>query len=430
MAGRVGVLHHRRSFFPPALQSAVGDAAELVWVLVDDGLGDDPISHLTRRLGDVVEIPRGDLDAAAEALAGAQLDGIVTFVDDHLSLAAALAQRLGLIYHPPEVAAAIRNKDHQRAKLDGAGVAGPRFWPLPAGLDRTALASAAAEVTYPAVLKPARGSGSRGIVHVANAQHLLRLYDDQIDQLLEEHLLDDPRTDPRFASYLSVESVVSHGRVSHVALTGRFRLALPYRETGNFMPAAVPTGQQDAILELATAAIRALEIDNAAVHTEIKLTPNGPRLIEVNGRIGGRPPFVLLSVSEVNLFQAACRIALGEPVSFDSLAECSGVGFWRMIQPPLAARRVCEVHGVEPVRALPWVNNVNVMRGAGQVLNAEDGTDGAVMVITGKVANLDELAGAITQLDTTLSVDYEFAGEPPGSELEAPPAERSDRLSA
>ena len=92
-----------------------------------------------------------------------------------------------------------------------------------------------------------------------------------------------------------------------------------------------------ALTTMAGRTIEALGIQDSVVHTENKLTPDGPKLIEVNGRLGGRPPFVLLEVSSVNLFRVACAVAAGDPVYFDRLVECDGVGFRLMFQPPLSS---------------------------------------------------------------------------------------------
>lgn len=409
MPGRVGVLHHPRSFFPADLKESVGAAAELVWVLVDHDSQDHLTRELVHRLGDVAEVSSGDLDAAAEILSGQALGGIVTYVDDHLVLAAQLAQRLGLSYHTPEVAAGIANKRAQREALAQAGVPGPEFWALPIGLSSDGLRVISEQVRYPAVLKPAFGSGSRGILALDSPAALIAAYRPEIEQYVEEYLSDDPHRDLRFASYLSVESVVSHSVISHVAITGRFALAEPYRETGNFIPAAVTGRQAQELCDITEAAIKALGITSAVLHTEIKLTPHGPRVIELNGRLGGRPPFVLLSVAEVNLFQSSCLIALGEEVRFGSLAPCSGVGYWRMVQPPLAATRVRDLRGIAELARRPGVSSVVVNRGPGKPVDVRLGTDGAVVTVRGRVENLEELAATVAMIDREMEVEYEFA---------------------
>jgi biotin carboxylase len=346
---RVAVLHHARSFFPFDLFQQVGDAAEIVWVIDGSQSEDDNSARLLPRLGTVADIEGLDFDQAARALADHRPDGIVTFVDDHVEAAAALAERLGLVYHSPAAAHTLVDKRLQRAALDDAGIAGPRFWPVPADLSDVELADLAATIQYPAVLKPAEGSGSRGIRRVGDAAELVRLLDGDArgaGSVVEQYLHDAPWEDDWAATYLSVESVVSGGRPSHVAITGRFPLAEPFRETGNFIPGLLEPRLHEPVLAMVDGAVEALTISNAVIHTEIKLTPDGPMLIEVNGRLGGRPPFVLHDVSTVNLFRAAFQVAAGIPVRFEGLAPCFGVGFWLMLQPPMAATRVESITGL------------------------------------------------------------------------------------
>lgn len=407
MAGRVAVLHHPRSFFPLDLREAVGDAAELLWVLVDHADDDLWTRRLLRRLGTVVEISSGDLDAAALQLGDHHPDGIVTFVDDNLVIAAELAARLGLTYHSAAVARTVASKWRQREALKAAGVAGPPFWALPAGLSDAELSSRADEVQFPVVLKPAAGSGSRGILAIAGPADLVAAYRPDIDQIAEAYLEDDPRRDDRFASYLSVETVVSHAVNHHVAVTGRFPLAEPFRETGNFIPAAVDPALRGSLFALADAAIAALGITTGVLHIEIKLTPDGPQILEVNGRLGGRPPFVLLGVSEVNLFRVACEVALDQPVALNGPVSCRGVAYWRMVQPPLDARRVRDVAGLDELQAAPFVDTVRLTHAAGDDVDWREGTDGQVVIIRGHVDDLDSLAEAIASIDRTVTIEYE-----------------------
>ncbi|MGA9860405.1 MAG: hypothetical protein WBQ18_21250, partial [Solirubrobacteraceae bacterium] len=143
------------------------------------------------------------------------------------------------------------------------------------------------------------------------------------------------------------------------------------------------------------------------LHTEIKLTPDGLRLIELNGRLGGRPPFVLQDVSDVNLFRAAAEVALGGSFSVSGLARCDGVGYWRMLQPPLGATRVRTVAGLPEVRRAPFVDSVRLSRAPGDTVDWREGTDGHVMVVRGRAPDLDSLSETITLIDRTVTIAYD-----------------------
>jgi len=363
-------------------------------------------------MGTVVDIAGMDLDEAARQLARHRPDGIITFVDDHLPMAAALAARLDLRYHTPDVAAVLADKRRQREALERAGIPGPRYWPVPADITRAEVDQLADRVRYPSVLKRARGSGSRDMHPVGTPQDLRDLLGARaptgtIDRVLEEYLPDDVDHDPRFASYASVESVVSSGRASHVAVTGRFPLADPFRETGNFIPGILPVGMRDPVLGMVADAIEALGIRTAVVHTEVKLTPEGPRLIEVNGRLGARPPFILQRVSNVNLFLEACLLAVGLSSDVGGVVECSGVGFWFMIQPPVSARRIGAIHGLDHLAERAGIDTVRLSRRPGESVDWREGTDGHVLTIRGRVQDHEALAGTIEVIRHTVQVDYE-----------------------
>jgi biotin carboxylase len=410
MRPRVAVLHHPRSFFALDLFREVGDAAELVWV-VDEAFADDPtIRRILPRLGAVIDISGLDVDAAARCLEHARLDGIVSFVDDFVLTAALLAERLGLTYHSPDVAAVLVDKRAQRAALDRAGVPGPGFWAVAAASSTRDVAELARRVCYPVVLKPAEGSGSRGILFIRNAAELvegIRKGGSAAGYIVEEYLDDDAARSHCFASYFSIESVISAGHADHVAVTGRFALAAPFRETGNFIPGILDPALQAPVLAIVDDAIRALGIENAVIHTEIKQTPGGPKLIEVNGRLGGRPPFVLGSVSDVNLFQVACEIAAGKAVRVPNLVACREVGFWRMIQPPQSASRIEAIGGVQDISALPGVDSVSLDRRPGESVDWRDGTASQVVTVRGRVADHVTLAILISSIDRLLQIDYE-----------------------
>jgi len=420
---RVAVLHHPNSFFPFDLRAQVGDAAELVWV-VDSTLIPAEILVLLRRFGPVVDTVGETLEATAGALASLGVEGVVSFVEDHIEDAAQLAAMLGLRYHTPEVAATLVNKRLQRTALAAAGIPGPAFWTAPGDLDEPGATELAARVTYPAVVKPAKGSGSRDICLVRTPVELRAVLAERHDHgyLIEEYLVDEVDHEPWYASYLSVESVVSRGSIAHVALTGRFPLAEPFRESGNFIPALCPTEQVPQLLSLVDDTLAALQVTDSVIHTEIKLTPDGPRVIEVNGRLGGRPPFVLASVSDTNLFQVACAVALGQAVPFDGLARCDGVGFWLMLHAPMEARRLDAVAGSDDVRAFDAVSTVQVNRCPGDPLDWHQGTDGKVVTVRGTVGDHDQLRETVARIRAAVTITTDVSDPTASKVLETPSA--------
>jgi hypothetical protein len=226
---------------------------------------------------------------------------------------------------------------------------------------------------------------------------------------LEEYLGDrDEPVDPRFADYLSVESVVSAGKVTHIGITGRMPVAPPFRETGFFLPAAPPADVRDAVLAVATDAARAVGVQAGTLHTEIKLTPDGPRVIEVNGRPGGSVPRMTQSVAGWDVIAVAMRLALGEDVTVEPLPPASEgrVGFQFLLQPPPHARRVEALDGLEAIRGLGGVDEIFVNRGAGAAIDWRLGTNEFVLKLDGMVDGVDAVARLYARAEELLDVHY------------------------
>ena len=303
----------------------------------------------------------------------------------------------------------------QREALRNGGLPSPLCWEVSADRSPGAIEALAAAVKFPAVLKPRSASGSRYAMPVADAGDLVRSVallppeaGGEMGMLVEQYL-PGLATGPsrRFADFLSVESLVTAGEISHVALNGRFPLAEPFRETGTFIPAELSQAQLVAVLEVATAALRALGVKTGGFHTEIKLTPDGPRVIEVNGRIGGGVPEMLLMASGVSLFELAMRVALGEPVLVHGPVPCNRVGWRLMFQLPRSARRVVSVDGLDRLAELAGVNSVFLNRSPGDPVDWRVGTGHYVYEVTGVSEDHEALLEINRFLHEEVSVVYE-----------------------
>jgi biotin carboxylase len=416
---RLAFVYHPRSFGTMAIAEAAGGICQLIWVIDTSDPEISSMARLLRRLGEVVDVAGLSLEDAGAAIAAARPDGILALADSLLLWTARIAELLELPFLSPEIGRRLTDKHEQRLALQRAGVPVPGFWPVP---DRDRQADADAweafeqAVSFPAILKPRRGEGSRDVVRVDSLDELHAQLADVVaaglsaatdeesvaadrvapparDQLvLEEYLRDRPEAAGQpFADYVSVESVVSSGHVSHLAITGRFPPAQPFRETGFFIPCAFDQDQCAAIAQMATAAVRAIGLDRGALHTEVKLTPDGPRVIEVNGRIGGGVPEMLLDATGVELLPIAIRIALGERIVFDSMPACTQIGYLLYVQAPSSMHTITAVEGLDQLRARPGVEEVVLNRGPGRSVDWRAGNHGHVFSVRGAAASHQQL---------------------------------------
>src|SRR5581483_4851638 len=58
-------------------------------------------------------------------------------------------------------------------------------------------------------------------------------------------------------------------------------------ELGHIFPAVLPEDEAASIVHVLQGALDVLGIESGASHTEVKLTPHGPMVIEVGGRLAG-----------------------------------------------------------------------------------------------------------------------------------------------
>ena len=387
----------------------------ILW-LIDESIPENALtSRLLRKVGAVVNLAGLLPEEIVSVLRTQSPDGVVAYCEEDIVLLSFVAAELGLDYYTPEVARCLVDKLCQREALRNGGLPTPLCWEVPAGRHPAAIEALAAEVEYPAVLKPRSGSGSEYTTPVADAGDLVRqvaLLPQQAGggtgMFVEQYLpsLSTGRSE-RFDDYVSVESLVAAGEISHVAVTGRFPMAEPFRETGFFIPADLPQAHLEGALEVATAALRALGVRAGDCHTEIKFTPSGPQVIEVNGRLGGGIPEMLFQASGVSLLRLSMRVALGEPVVVDGLIPCERVGWLFEFQPPTSARRVVSTEGLDRLAELAGVQTVFVNRSPGDPVDWREGGGHFIYSVAGVSGDYDELLEINRFLHEEVSIVYD-----------------------
>ena len=396
---RLAVVYGHRSLDVMHIVEGARGWCDLVW-LVD---GEDPsvvaVRPILRKFGAVVDALGDSPERAAEALSAHAPDGLATFYDTGMEWIAAVAGALGLRFHNIETARALEDKLYQREALRSAGLPTPRTADIPEGADREMVQRLGLSLEYPAVLKPRRASGSWHTFYVDSVEALGDLWDElAADErkalLLEEYLPDGPPMPGGFeADYVSVETIVEAGHMTHLAITGRFPVAPPFRETGFFIPASIEPGQAAELLDLAGSTLEALGLAVGSAHTEIKLTAEGPRVIEVNGRIGGGVPDMLRLSTGLDIVKLAMGAALGLPTGISSPPSTNGVAYRFFYQPPVSARRLVSIDGLERLKRLPGVESLFLHHPPGSEIDARHGTRTYVFAVVGST---DDYAGVLS----------------------------------
>jgi len=397
------------------IREAARGWCDLVW-LVD---GEDPsaaaVLPLLRRFGVVIDALGGTAKDAADALRAHSPDGLATFRDTGMEHLAAIAEELGLPFHTRATARSLEDKLYQREALRSAGLPTPGIVDLPMDADRATVERLGSSISYPAVLKPRRASGSWHTFPVASVEALGERWEELSveapePRVVEEYLSDGPLMPGSFeADYVSVETISVAGSITYLAITGRFPVVPPFRETGFFIPAILGPGQEAEVLELAGRALRALGVETGAAHTEIKLTADGLRVIEINGRIGGGVPEMLQLATGVDIMKLTMRFALGLAPEVPDLPATTRVGYRFFYQPPASARRIIAIDGLDRLKLQPGVESVILHHPPGTEIDARHGTRTYVFVVVGWAADHAGVLAIDRFLRTGVTVTYEHS---------------------
>ncbi|HEV7961381.1 MAG TPA: ATP-grasp domain-containing protein [Actinoplanes sp.] len=391
----------------PHVRSTVEELREIATVCDITGLGGAELADLVEHL---------------------DLDGITTFSESRLNVTAALAERRGLPYLSPPTARALTDKFIQRRILAEAGVQATRCRVVH---DVADLGAALAEVGLPAILKPRSGAASAYTCRVDTAaQAEARLGDFltrrpaasaavsiQRDFVVEEMLVGDPSVaGAGWGDYVSIESVTSHGVVRHVEITGKFPLAEPLRETGYVVPCTLAGQVRRQVLDLTEKAIHALEVRHGVTHVEVKLTPAGPRIIEVNGRLGGYVADLVRRARGIDLVRAALAAALGGAADVPP-ATYRKYAFQYFITPPMRATVLRRLDGVAELSGHRGIQLVETFKRVGERLDWRDGTLAYLAIVYGSARDHEGVARLVDLVHRTLRIDYEMLSENGPDEL-------------
>ncbi len=281
-----------------------------------------------------------------EQLARAErVDGLIApGIDWPVAIAARVAARLGLS-HPldPQTAILATSKLAQRKCFDERQVPQPR-WDV--------VSEPADAFRLPAVVKAPDRQGQRGLSVVREPSGLwpamvLALSESRSGTALVEELIEGPE--------VTVNAFSLGGEFHALTVTDR----LTARKAFGVALAHVHPSELDVTgaVDVARRATAALGVTEGPTYTQIRLGPEGPRVVELAARLGGGHDAELCEAAlGVSLNELAIAAALGEEIDAAELrpSECErGACVRFLVAPPGELRRVDGVEEAE--RLVEWV---------------------------------------------------------------------------
>jgi len=251
--------------------------------------------------------------AARELPDAASVRGVFSWDEVRMIPCAELARALGLPGGDPEAIGRCRDKHRTRAALDAAHVPQAAST-LVASLD--AARAAAARIRYPVVVKPRALGASFGVSRADSALQIDEAYrnareatEDGVpyyeEGVLVEECLDGPE--------ISVDAACADGRLLPMFVARKVTGFPPhFEEVGHVVDARDPLLDDPSLIDVLTRAHRAVGFRDGITHTELRLTAAGPKVIEINCRLGGDfIPYVGYIASGIDPGRVAVQVACG-----------------------------------------------------------------------------------------------------------------------
>ncbi|MFI9550582.1 ATP-grasp domain-containing protein [Nonomuraea endophytica] len=357
----------------PLVAARAMDLRSVVFTPRPPGCGTavDLMDHL-----DYVDVrhPEQAVELARKVHRRSPIRGVLGYEEDATLMAAHIAAALGLPAHPVAAAEAAMDKPTMKRLFQRAGVPCADF--IVAADEDEAVAWARAG-GFPVVVKPCRGGASQGVIRADDEVSLRQAYR-RLRRIVRDHDLDNGDRPPsahlveRYlpGAEVSVELLLQYGAADVITefgkpmpLTGPF-----FEETIYITPPTLQGALRKELHELAIAAAAALGFHHGPAHCEIRLTPDGPKVLEIAGRLlGGACARSFRDRLGGDVHTYMLRAAMGERVTLPPPASDAPV-VGALMMPVPAEGRVVSVSGVDRARRVPGVWDVSMMAAPGETI--------------------------------------------------------------
>lgn len=307
---------------------------------------------------EVVDIT--DCQGAAEAARRHGVHGVMAINEFGVRTAAYIAGALGLAGNSMATAVAANDKGVMREVWQSSGLPIPRFRTVQSLREAQ---DAAAEIGYPVIVKPTcTGGGGRGISIAKSEQDLEWSYDLAVPFASNRRIIVE-----RFlkGTEMTIDALTWRGQTQVLAMSDKWKPPMRYRVATRLnYPAQLPDQVLVAVERIVVGAVKSLGIENGASHTEIIVTDDGPKLVELGARGGGGHVFhtIVKQVCGVNMVVELAKILTGEAPNLEP-KHTKGCVYGFFHPPPGTLRAV---HGVGDAKAMPGVIDLAVLTELGE----------------------------------------------------------------
>lgn len=305
-----------------------------------------------------------DTEKVLEEAKKNRIDGIITIASDRpMTTVAKVAKELNLIGISEDTATKATNKIKMRDALKINNVPIPMYFSVNNYDDYIESVNKIKENNYKCIVKPADNSGSRGIRLIDNytEEELRNTYDycmknSDSSKLVVEEYMNGPE--------VSVETISKDGVCHVIQITDKITTGSPYFvEMGHSQPSQLKNSVIEEIKKVTIDANQAIGISDGPSHTEIKVTVDGPKIVEIGARLGGDniTTHLVPYSTGVNMVEASIKIAIGEEIDIQKKFNKASAIRYKNCE----KGKIVEVSGIENANNIQGIKDIKIIHGVG-----------------------------------------------------------------
>ena len=359
----------------PAIEKGLEMGLEVIAVDMNPDAVGFGVNGVVREIISTIDTP-----AILEAAKKHRIDGIMTLASDMpMQSVAVVCHELGLVGISEETALKATNKAFMRDALRSAGVPIPLYFRVKGKEAFVEAVENMRKAGYQCIVKPADNSGSRGVDLLSIESNLDEAYEYTVRYSRSGEIVVEEYME---GSEVSVETLAINGDFHVIQVTDKLTTGAPYFvEMGHSQPSQYDGETLYNIKKVAIAANKAIGIVNGPSHTEIKVTKDGPKIVELGARLGGdciTTHLVPLSTG-VDMVEASIRIALGEkPDIQKKWVQGSAIRYFKTREGIIK-----DIKGLEVADSDPNIVQITVVHGVGsRIERIRSSVDRAGFIIT------------------------------------------------
>lgn len=336
-----------------------------------------------------------------------QIDALIPATDYASHLTAEVAEWLSLKTISSQAATNARNKDLARKVYDEQKVPSAKYKKV-ASVEEAI--EAAKKIKYPVVLKPTNCASSQGVYFIENEEGLIESYE-KLKRFKKTYMDFDVRNEYLIEEYLegpefSVEFFLKDNEVVFSSVTEKLTSNLPFFvEISHTVPTSVEKDNIGEMIYVCKQALLAIGIDNGPSHVELKLTKDGPKIIEVNGRPGGDKisSDLLYTTYGIDIFDETVNFYLNLPIKgIYQEAKASSIAYLTAVRDGI----ISSVEGKEEIANHKNVLKYEIAVKTGDKVKVPESSDDRLGYVITTGINSEEAKNNAIKLINTIELKY------------------------